>query len=75
MAAETVKKVEVVTERCKSCGLCVDVCSRKVLRIGEKANSKGYYYVEAADEAACVGCALCGVVCPDIALRIYREKK
>lgn len=65
-------KVEVESERCKSCGICLTVCPKKVLRIGSRANSKGYYFVEAAQPDQCIGCALCGLVCPDIALKIYK---
>ncbi len=66
-------KVEVDAERCKSCGLCIEVCPRQVLKIGDKTNRKGYCYVEVAKAEACIGCALCGVMCPDIALTIYKD--
>ena len=41
-------KVEIVAERCKSCGYCVKFCPRHVLEIGAKVNSKGYEYVTPA---------------------------
>jgi 2-oxoglutarate ferredoxin oxidoreductase subunit delta len=65
-------KVEVVSELCKSCGLCINVCPQKVLKIGKNANQKGYYFIEVANPDQCIGCALCGMVCPDIALKIYK---
>lgn len=65
-------KVEVESERCKSCGLCVAICPKKVLKIGTNANLKGYYFVETSEPESCIGCALCGMVCPDIALEIYK---
>lgn len=65
-------KVVVLTDRCKSCGLCVNVCPRKVLAIGDKPNQKGYYTVTVKDPDKCIGCKLCGTVCPDIALEIYK---
>ena len=34
-------KVEIVAERCKSCGYCVKFCPKHVLEIGTKVNSKG----------------------------------
>ncbi len=67
-------KVVVLSEYCKSCGLCIGVCPRKVLAIGDKPNSKGYYVVVAADPDKCIGCGLCGTVCPDLALEIYKDK-
>lgn len=65
-------KVEVISELCKSCGLCINVCPKQVLKIGETANKKGYYFVEVGSPDQCIGCALCGMVCPDIALKIYK---
>lgn len=65
-------KVKVLGEYCKSCGLCVTICPKKVLAIGDKLNAKGYYAVVVADESKCIGCALCGTVCPDLALEVYK---
>lgn len=67
--------VKISTERCKSCGLCVHACPKKILSIGETANSKGYYSVEMKDQSACIGCAFCALICPDLALEVYREEK
>lgn len=65
-------KVVVLPEYCKSCGLCVQICPKKVLKIGNKVNAKGYWAVIAAQPEKCVGCSLCATVCPDVALEIYR---
>ncbi len=66
-------KVEVLKEYCKSCGLCVNICPKKILAIGDKLNQKGYYFVEVTDQGQCIGCGMCGVICPDLALEVYRE--
>lgn len=65
-------KVVVLGEYCKSCGLCINICPKKVLAIGDKPNSKGYYVVKAAEPDKCIGCTLCATVCPDLALEIYK---
>ena len=65
-------KVVVFSDRCKSCGLCVDVCPKKILAIGDKPNPKGYYPVAVSDEEECQGCGLCGLVCPDLVLEVYK---
>jgi len=67
-----VPKVVVLSEYCKSCGLCAEICPKKILRIGDKLNQKGYYAVTVTEEDACTGCTLCGLVCPDLALEIYK---
>ena len=64
-------KVTVLHEYCKSCGLCVNICPKYVLSIGDSSNAKGYYYVVAAEEK-CIGCGLCGTMCPDMALEVYK---
>ncbi|MFZ5753764.1 MAG: 4Fe-4S dicluster domain-containing protein [Bacillota bacterium] len=65
-------KVVVLSEYCKSCGLCVEICPKKILSIGDKVNQKGYYTVTVTEEEKCTGCTLCGLVCPDLALEIYK---
>ncbi len=69
-------KVEIDSERCKGCGLCIEVCPKGRLRVGEGINAKGYYpaeFVEAEGKDGCTGCCLCAIVCPDVAIEVYRE--
>ena len=65
-------KVVVLSEYCKSCGLCVAICPRKVLVIGDKPNKKGYFAAVAAAGTKCTACTLCGLVCPDVAIEVYK---
>lgn len=65
-------KIEVIHERCKSCGYCVKFCPKQILRIGTNVNSKGYEYVESAEPEKCIGCAICARMCPDGAIEVYR---
>lgn len=65
-------EVKVISERCKSCGYCIKFCPKEVLALGTEVNSKGYEYVEAVNKDACIGCAICGRICPDGALEIYK---
>lgn len=51
-------KLTFKTDNCKGCGLCVDVCPKKVLHLAtDKINKKGHHPVEAANEADCIACA------------------
>ncbi len=65
-------KVEIIAERCKSCGYCVKFCPQNVLAIGTTVNSKGYEVVEPIHPEACVGCCICGRMCPDGAIDVYK---
>ncbi len=58
---------------CKGCGLCVNVCPKKILRLAvHRMNDKGYNPAEVTDEAACIGCAMCGIMCPDSAITVEK---
>ena len=65
-------EVVVLKEYCKSCGLCIDICPKKIVQIGTVANQTGYYTVEVIDQSKCIGCTLCATMCPDLALEIYK---
>ena len=58
------------SERCKGCGLCVDVCPKKVLEISDKVSAKGYFPAFQARPEDCIHCTLCCVMCPDVAITI-----
>jgi len=58
---------------CKGCGLCVDACPRKLLRLAaDRMNDKGYNPAELTDEGSCIGCAICGIICPDSAITVEK---
>ncbi|QYR64067.1 4Fe-4S dicluster domain-containing protein [Fusobacterium animalis] len=64
-------KIEIISERCKSCGYCIKFCPKNVIAMGKNVNSKGYEYVEVINEN-CIGCAICGRICPDGAIDVYK---
>jgi 2-oxoglutarate ferredoxin oxidoreductase subunit delta len=70
-------RITINPERCKGCGLCVDVCPKGNLRLSENINAKGHNYVEIIDADNCTGCGLCYQMCPDLVIEIEnlsREK-
>ncbi len=58
---------------CKGCGLCVNVCPKKVLEIAKKVNTKGYFPAFQARPEDCIVCAICCTMCPDVAITITEE--
>lgn len=63
------------TERCKGCGLCIDVCPKKVLEFTERVNAKGHFPARQGRPEDCIHCTLCCVVCPDVAISIINTEK
>ena len=61
------------TDKCKGCGLCVEVCPKAVLAIAQdKINAKGHHPAEITDQEKCVGCAFCATMCPDCIIKVER---
>ncbi|MGE5708283.1 MAG: 4Fe-4S binding protein [Bacteroidota bacterium] len=65
-------KLEVNSEICKGCTLCVKACPQNILQPSERINASGYHPIECIDQAKCKGCAFCAMMCPDVALTVYR---
>ena len=62
-------------DRFKGCQLCVEACPQHVIALApRRVNVHGYPYVEAARPDQCIGCASCGIVCPDGCITVYRKK-
>jgi 2-oxoglutarate ferredoxin oxidoreductase subunit delta len=63
-------KITFYAQRCKGCGLCVLVCPRDNIRISKELNDKGHTFAVLVDPAKCTHCAMCGRMCPDVAIEI-----
>ena len=57
---------------CKGCGLCVTVCPKKIVELKEHFNAKGYHPAYLTDQPSCTGCTSCALMCPDMAITVYR---
>ena len=69
--------VQITTDLCKACGLCIASCPPKVLAQGDALNRLGYYAVTYKG-SGCTGCGICFYVCPEpaaITVRIRKEDK
>lgn len=66
-------RLEILSEYCKSCSLCVGACPKKVLQISDRINSKGYRHVIQANDE-CIGCGICATVCPDAVIEVFRAE-
>ncbi|MBU3948853.1 MAG: 4Fe-4S binding protein [Proteobacteria bacterium] len=61
-------------DKCKGCGLCVDVCPKNVLEISTDVNEKGYFPALQVRPEDCVFCSTCCIMCPDVAISITETK-
>lgn len=62
-----------IPERCKGCGVCIELCPKDVLDYDPKLNVHGAHPPIVVNKENCVGCGLCEEVCPDLA--IFQKKK
>ena len=66
-------KMTVNHNRCKGCGLCVDVCPKKIILLDKSVlNAKGYHPAIVSDMEQCIGCAMCALMCPDCAILVEK---
>lgn len=55
--------IEVKKEWCKGCAICVEACSRNVLKMDG-------LYPEVLSIEECSVCGMCEVMCPDFAITV-----
>lgn len=66
--------VEIATDRCKGCELCVDACPKGLLELDlSVVNALGHHPIHLLAAGPCTSCALCARVCPDVVFTIYRR--
>ena len=64
--------IEIDQELCKGCQICIQFCPKDLIYASSKLNANGYLPVVFNDNGECTGCAACALVCPEVAIEIYR---
>lgn len=59
--------LNILANRCKGCGICVEFCPKKVLIVNK------YEKVEVANADACIQCRQCEMRCPDFAIFVKKQ--
>ena len=66
-------KIEIDTERCKGCELCILYCQKGCIVQKDSVNKKGIYPFFFLDkDKKCTGCSFCALVCPDTCITVYK---
>ena len=64
--------IEINEELCKACELCISVCPKGLISLADKLNASSYSPAVFKDNGECTGCAVCALVCPEVAIEVYR---
>jgi 2-oxoglutarate ferredoxin oxidoreductase subunit delta len=62
--------IKVLKDRCKGCERCKEDCPMEIIHMSKELNTKGYFYATVPDSSKCIGCATCGMTCPDLAIEV-----
>jgi len=60
-------KVNIIKDRCKGCGYCIEFCPREVLEFSKEFNVKGYHPPVVKSDG-CLNCHYCELLCPEFAI-------
>ncbi len=66
-AASYRPRLEITSQWCKSCDICVKLCPERCLRLNAER------VAELAQPEKCTGCRLCELLCPDFAIRVHLD--
>lgn len=64
--------IKVENNFCKGCGICIVNCAKKCLDLSEDFNLFGNRYCIQTQPDKCTGCKICGIMCPDSAISVFK---
>lgn len=73
MATKTVTAINIYSDICKGCGICVDTCKFGVYEMSTDRGKQGYLLPRVVHLESCTKCMLCELSCPDIAIEVIGE--
>jgi 2-oxoglutarate ferredoxin oxidoreductase subunit delta len=76
-AKKTGNYIEINSERCKGCYLCITACPQELIEKSSSLNASGCYPVQPTEMALykCTACGLCWQMCPDVAIEVFKAAK
>ncbi len=70
MPLKTVSAINIYSDICKGCGICVDACKFGVFEMSTERGKQGYLLPKVVRLEKCTQCMLCELSCPDIAIEV-----
>jgi len=67
--------IEINTDGCKACGLCIEFCPRECIALDDEMNNRGFHAAKLVKADRCTGCRICATMCPDVCIEVFREEK
>jgi 2-oxoglutarate ferredoxin oxidoreductase subunit delta len=43
--------------------------------LSKSINSRGFHHADVINPERCTGCRICALMCPDVCIQVFREKK
>ena len=71
-------EIRIYQEFCKGveeCGLCMEVCPKKLFSASMNLNRKGYRPPQVIQIESCTQCQNCMIYCPDLAIAVEPKKR
>ncbi len=68
-------EIHTLEDRCKGCLICIEICQADVLTLSEHVNKKGYHFPQIVKKENCIGCGMCEMFCPDLAIWVTSDEK
>jgi 2-oxoglutarate ferredoxin oxidoreductase subunit delta len=66
-------EIVILDDSCKGCALCVEYCPKGCILVAtDKFTSGGLQLPEFVNKDDCVACKICGNMCPDFAIEVYK---
>jgi len=70
------RPILVANERCKGCGLCIDVCGPGALALDAgSVNAMGHHPAVLINPEACTSCAKCARMCTHEAINVFARPR
>jgi 2-oxoglutarate ferredoxin oxidoreductase subunit delta len=45
----------------------------QILKMSKDINLKGYFYAQLVEPTHCIGCRICAITCPDVAIEVVNH--